>query len=121
MAIPLDLNYIKNYWLNAIQAEWNWGYHRIKMAPMKRTHVVTMWEPRAGTRNVGRPRKRWCDVMCLKSEMQAYEVEQSQKCESAKQQLKLKNLGSRKWLILNIYTLYYTLFYQETLVPLGCI
>ena len=46
----------------ATSTKWRWGGHVARMADDRWTYRTTMWDPRAGKRLRGRPRRRWADI-----------------------------------------------------------
>jgi hypothetical protein len=43
----------------AAQLKWKWGGHVSRLHECRWAYAATMWDPRSGKRNVGRPRTRW--------------------------------------------------------------
>jgi hypothetical protein len=43
----------------AVQLKWKWGGHVSRMHESRWAYGATMWDPKTGKRNVGRPRTRW--------------------------------------------------------------
>jgi hypothetical protein len=43
----------------AAQLKWKWGGHASRLHESRWAYAATMWDPRTGKRNVGRPRTRW--------------------------------------------------------------
>ncbi|KAJ4432629.1 hypothetical protein ANN_21252 [Periplaneta americana] len=49
----------------ANRTKWRWGGHVVRMQPTRWAHTATLWDPRIGWRNHGRPRTRWGDEFKL--------------------------------------------------------
>jgi hypothetical protein len=43
----------------AAQLKWKWGGHVSRLHESRWAYASTMWDPKTGKRNVGRPRTRW--------------------------------------------------------------
>jgi hypothetical protein len=43
----------------ARRQKWRWGGHVARMDQERWAHATTVWDPRTGRRNRGRPRRRW--------------------------------------------------------------
>jgi hypothetical protein len=43
----------------ARRLKWRWGGHVVKMDQERWEYATTVWDPRIGRRNRGRPRRRW--------------------------------------------------------------
>ncbi|KAJ4451705.1 hypothetical protein ANN_03175 [Periplaneta americana] len=49
----------------AKRMKWRWGGRVIRKQPTRWAHTATLWDPRIGWRNRGRPRTRWDDEFKL--------------------------------------------------------
>ncbi|KAJ4441602.1 hypothetical protein ANN_11458 [Periplaneta americana] len=47
------------------RTKWHWGGHMVRIQPTRWAHTATLWDPRIGWRNRGRPRTRWRDEFKL--------------------------------------------------------
>ena len=45
----------------ATATKWKWGGHVARLKDDRWVQVTTMWDPYAGKRTPGRPRRRWAD------------------------------------------------------------
>ena len=50
-------------WERATKLKWKWGGHVERLHPGRCVHADTMLDPYLGKRGLGRPRRRWADII----------------------------------------------------------